>query len=215
MESGADLGGARSVSAAGYELFHRTATSLGTAVSLATDGFEGGGTRQLRSDQRVSAILSGTQLIFDGDSEPTVACSQAQAELRADLADIVFPVMGKISLGTRWSDSLSMVSCVAGIPGAAVLRRHFEAVGDTTMKGERAVVVQRGDSITARANGALGQHALTVVGGGHSTTRLYVSEGSGKVLRAAKGLVLRLVATTASRSMAFVEMSTSVVQMIR
>jgi hypothetical protein len=78
-----------------------------------------------------------------------------------------------------------------------------------------AVIVVRTDSISAIADGVLDQHAISLSAGGSSVTRLYVSEESGKVVRAAKVLLLRIVATTASHTRTFVENSTSVVQLIR
>ena len=105
--------------------------------------------------------------------------------------------------------------CIAGIPGTANVTRRFEPVGDTAVGGEPAVIIRRVDSIAARAGGLLDQHAISLSASGTSRARIYLSIGSGKVLRITKTLLIRVDAATAGRSRAFVENSTSVIRLIR
>jgi len=200
---------------AGTEQFARTMTSRGATFSLATESPVGNPSRVLRPKQRVSAFLAGGQLTFDTYSDAAAACDPIIAGLRADLADLGLPAAGKIHIGSSWTDSILAAACLGGVPGAVITRRQFRALGDTTIAGEAAVVIERRDTIAASASGLLDQHVTRIGAKGSSATRLYVLEDSGKILLVGKELHLQIIATTATQSKTFVEKSTSVVELIR
>lgn len=168
-----------------------------------------------KNSARASAIVSGARVALDPNGEGTMPCDPLNAQLRIDIADLALPLNGHVAVGQPWSDSLANDICVAGIPGRAQSWRRFDPIGDTTLAGERAIVVMRTDSIAASASGTLDQHVLSLTGAGHATVRIYLSETSGKVVRVWKEQLLNVSVISSGRTRVFVQQSTSVAEVAR
>lgn len=150
--------------------------------------------------------------------EPATAggpCSAVRAQLRADLADLSFPLPTTIARGESWTDSISSEACVSGIAGIAQTRRQFVVVDDTTFGSVEAVIVRRRDSVSLSSEGTLGQHAITLAARGLGTARIYISIPEGRVLRLERELLLKIDVTSSSRTRSFVQSATSVAELIR
>ena len=189
----------------------RSSTSRGIFYSLVAEE----NISPERNKARVSALVSGGRVALDADSAGGMGCDPLKARLRTDIAYLALPLTGRISVGKPWSDSLVYAICVAGIPGQAQSWRRFDATGDTTLAGGRAIIIVRRDSIAARASGTFGQHLVSLDGAGRATARIYLSESSGMVVRVWKEQLLDIAVRSDGRTRAFVQRSTSVAEIAR
>lgn len=163
---------------------------------------------------KASGLLVGFQLILQG-SPPVTPCNLTTLQLRADLADLAFPVAGTIARGESWSDSTSNEVCVSGITGIARTRRQFIAIGDTAVGSRAAVIVQRRDSAVLSGGGVLDGRGVSLTANGLANARIYLSVPEGRVLRLEKEQLLEVVVTSSSRTKRFVQKSISVAELDR
>jgi len=193
------------------EILTRTPSPRGVSFDLSVAD---SGTGKRKVGERASGLLAATQLTLD-PSTGTVPCSPMRAQLRADLADLSFPLLTTIARGESWTDSVSNEACVSGIPGTAQTRRQFLVMGDTTFGSMAAVIVERRDSVSLSGDGALDRHAITLAAHGAGGARIYISVPEGKVLRLERELLLKIDVTSGSRTRTFVQNSTSVAELDR
>ena len=212
--SGDSAGGRPTLaSSQGREMLTRTPGPPGVLLTLAAADSAGTSQRG-KAPATVSGTLSALQLTIEA-ALPVVPCDQARARLRADLTDLAFPLSGTIALGESWSDSVSNDVCISAIAGVARTRRKFQVVGDTSIAGAPAVIVQRRDSTTLTGEGALDRHAITLMADGTGSARIYLSAPDGRILRIQKEQTLSIAVVSAAERKNFIQKSTSVAELVR
>lgn len=202
-----------SASTVGSETLTRALAQRGVSFTLSLSPADAPSPTNKPLD-KVSGLLVGFQLILQS-SPPVAPCNLTSIQLRADLADLAFPVAGTIARGESWSDSTSNEVCVSGITGIARARRQFTAIGDTTVGNRAAVVVQRRDSAVLSGDGVLDGRGISLTANGLANARIYLSIPEGKVLRLEKEQLLEVAITSSSRTKRFVQKSTSVAELDR
>jgi len=169
---------------------------------------------QDKSGTRVAAEVVGGIVHFTQPSSYS-ACDAHQAALRAELLDLSLSLPGALAPRLSWTDSTEMETCLSDMPGVAVITRRFEVTGDTLVAGERAVVVERSDSIVASGAGAVDRHTTTLSAGGSARARVYISVASGRILLVDKTAYLNISATSPGRSDSFVELARTRLEVVR
>ncbi|MDQ3672878.1 MAG: hypothetical protein M3365_00655 [Gemmatimonadota bacterium] len=139
------------------------------------------------------------------ESPATEHCSAIRATIVTDLYNLLVPFPSPLTRGTVWRDSISASGCQAGIPTAATTRRIFTVIGEVNHFGRGLVLVQRADSVTARGEGAYGQHRMRVDGAGTGGARYYLDTASGEVSQLTTVQQTRITVTTSGRVHTFVQ----------
>ncbi len=175
------------------------------------------GTSVAAQDQtgaRVSADIYGGTVRFSRSPGYT-ACDANQAALRAALLDLSVSAPATLRPGLAWTDSTEMETCLSDMPGSAVVRRRFEVIGDTAVAGERALTVERLDSITASGTGFLDRHTTSLSAGGSAIARVLISLESGSILSVEKSARINISAVSPGRSDSFLELARTRLDFVR
>lgn len=115
------------------------------------------------------------------ESPANGSCNAARATVATDLYNLLTPFPSRLSKGAVWRDSTSVSGCQAGIPTTATSKRTFTVAGEVAHSGRLLLLVQRADSVTARGEGAYGQHRMLVEGTGVGSALYYLDTISGEV----------------------------------
>ena len=139
------------------------------------------------------------------ENTPSESCEPIRATVASDIHNLLAPVPSQLSRGAVWRDSITTSGCQAGIPTTAVTRRTFTVAGEVNRSGQTFLLVQRVDSVSARGEGAYGQHRMTVEGSGVGTALHYLETASGEVSQLTTNQRIRITVTTSGRLHSFTQ----------
>ncbi len=126
-------------------------------------------------------------------------CSPVHSAVFSDLYNLFVVLPQPLAAGTRWTDSVDIRSCPAGVPALSHTVRMFTVAGETTYDGRPVVMVQRADTTIAQGEGGLQQHRLSIDAHGTGTAVYYLDVASGRILHLTVSQTLTLGVVTSSR----------------
>jgi hypothetical protein len=112
--------------------------------------------------------------------EPVLACPEGP--LAAAARDLIIPTPAVLSVGARWSDSVSTTVCNGNVPVTTGAVREYEVEARETLDGTPAVRVRRRETFTLAGAGAVHGQSLSVTGRGTADGTLYFDPAAGVYL---------------------------------
>jgi hypothetical protein len=133
------------------------------------------------------------------------SCDPVRATVASDIHNLLAPVPSQLSRSAAWRDVITTSGCQAGIPTTAISKRTFTVAGEVDHSGRPHLLVQRVDSVSARGEGANGQHRMNLEGSGVGTAVYYLDTASGEVSRLTTNQRIRITVTTSGRLHSFTQ----------
>ena len=149
--------------------------------STATQGLIGS-VQQVSLPVQISGAIDSISAVTDS-AGPVESCDPVRSSLQSDVRNILINFPAHLSPGLSWRDSTVRMVCYGTIPLKATVIRKFSVVGGTSYDSQRAVAIQRTDSISAHGEGRQQQHRLIIDAVGTGGATYYLSSEQSRVLQ--------------------------------
>jgi hypothetical protein len=185
IESQTDSGTHREISTNNsHEIIVVAVDSDAVRYTATIDSFSTASQGQIGNVQPVklpaqTAGVIGSTVLSDSTAS---SCDPVQAALETDVRNLLVSFPQQLAPAQTWRDSVVRFSCYGSIPMRTTVVRIFSVVGRTALNGQRAVAIQRTDSISAHGEGQQKQHRLVVDTKGTGTSTYYLIPEQGRVL---------------------------------
>jgi hypothetical protein len=165
-----------------------------------------------RSPRQASSILfkgsydnGQLEIHTEGSRPTTVPCSDSTIIQLTRLYNQVNTVPPAIQGGMRWQDSLMVLGCQGPVPIQINVARWYQVIGETMIAKQRAVTIQRSDSIQISGEGSEGQHRISFEGRGTGTSKLFLSATTGRLLASDSQQVIIVLTKVSGRLLQFTQ----------
>lgn len=126
--------------------------------------------------------------------------------LAVQAVGIIPHVPASLTAGGSWRDSTTVTACRGPVLATVVTRSVYTVIGDTIAGGPGSpVLLQRVDSISARGEGAEGQHRILLTASGTGTSDIVLDPAMGVVSSVSGTQVMRVEVTTSGRTSTLVQ----------
>lgn len=126
-------------------------------------------------------------------------CEPVYSALITDLYNLLVVFPAQLSPQLRWTDSVEVQACPAGVPSLSHTTRSYTVAGEVSYQGHPALVVQRVDTLRAQGEGGLQQHPISIDARGTGSATYYLDTASGQILHVTLNHILTLGVTTSAR----------------
>ena len=147
------------------------------------------GTTHLQNTQRIdfSGHLENGQLGIDSISDgqthkAAIECDSSIAPLLPIVEAVVFRLPAQLTLGMKWTDTVSISSCQGSIPVRVTRRNTYVVGGEQNQDGRSLLLIDRTDSTITAGEGALGQHWLSIRAKGTGSTQFQLNLPTGALV---------------------------------
>jgi len=126
-------------------------------------------------------------------------CNPVHSVLFSDLYNLLVPFPQQLSAGMRWTDSVEIRGCPAGVPTVSHTTRVFTVAGEARYDGQPTLMIQRVDTTRADGEGGLQQHRVLIDAHGTGTAIYYLDVPSGRIVHLTVDQSLTLGVTASNR----------------
>ncbi len=158
----------------------------------------------------ITIAANGDEQVLDPTVVLGTSCDSSSA-LLARAQQIIRKLPGHFSAGDSWRDSTMTTGCRGSIPAESTVISNYLVLGDTILANATAVVIHRIDSLSARGEGADGQHRIGVSATGTGNVNLYFDITSGRLVESRGSQNSLVTITTSGRAAQFIQHVTELI----
>jgi hypothetical protein len=130
-------------------------------------------------------------------------CNAVSSMLVTDLRNLLIVFPKQLSTGVTWKDSTDVTGCQAGVPTSIHTTRSYIVSGNAAYEGHPVLVILRTDTTSAKGEGGLQQHRVSIDATGTGTALYYIDTTSGQIVRLTLDQLLDLGVTASARRSKF------------
>jgi hypothetical protein len=190
-------------------------TSFTALIDTSTTTTQGliGSVQTVQLPVQISGSLTDSSLILISETV-NGKCNTVSSMLAADIHNLLINLPESLSTGANWKDSTDVQGCQAGVPTSAHTTRSYTVSGSTSYEDHPVLVVLRSDTTSARGEGGLQQHRISIDATGTGTALYYLDAATGRVVRLTIDQLLDIGITASAKQSHFKQNSKQEFQII-
>jgi hypothetical protein len=176
-------------------------TALIDTSATTTQGLIGS-VQSVQLPVQISGSFSDTALTVSAEVTGG-KCNAVSSMLLTDLHNLLIVFPKHLSTGVTWRDSTDVTGCQAGVPTSVHTTRSYIVSGNATYEGHPVLVILRTDTTSAKGEGGLQQHRVSIDATGTGTAVYYIDTTSGQIVRLTLDQLLDLGVTASTKRSKF------------
>lgn len=164
-------------------------------------------------NRAILGISNGEVVVLDPPEPESRNCDEVRSLItRAKNAlPVLRSIPEEVTVGSRWSDSVTSMGCRGNIPMKSTAVRNYEVIGDTANDTSVLLVIKRTEVIEASGEGAEDQHRIFIDARGGSVGTLYFDVNTGVFTQILTTQTTRVNITASGRTSNFLQKVSEVI----
>lgn len=161
----------------------------------------------------ILGISNGEVVVLDPPEPESRNCDEVRSLItRAKNAlPVLRSIPEEVTVGSRWSDSVTSTGCRGNIPMKSTAVRNYEVVGDTANDTSVLLIIRRTEVIEASGEGSEDQHRIFIDAKGGSVGTLYFDVNAGVFTQILTTQTTRVNITASGRTSNFLQKVSEVI----